>query len=1196
MEAATMVSNKLRVSTVFQCLLIFVSALLSSAPLIAQSFYGSIVGTVTDSSGSSLPGATVTLTSADSGFRRTAITGDDGAYSFLSLVPGVYAVGIEKAGFKSYSRNAVTIEVEAAVRVDVSMQVGDVQQKVEVNAAPPLMQTESAVLGQVVDTQTVKEMPLNGRNVLNLISLVPGVVTQGGAAGNLTSQNIFASGNYQINGGTANQNAMYYDGQPIQVTYGNLTALIPSQDAVAEFKVQTNGNDAEYGRYSGGVVNLTSKSGSNQFHGSLYEFLRNKVLNANTYFNNATATPRPAFTQNQYGVSVGGPIKKDKLFFFFNYEEFALRQGQTFAETVPTAAELNGDFSGYRDANGNVVPVYDPLTSSCGQIGNPCAPGQQTTRQQFPNNQVPSQRFDPVANYFRVSNRLFAAPNTANLPYPFNFITNASVGGNNDQVNFRSDWNVSDKQRVFGRFTRWGLDELPWDPYQNHTYFEDQDPQSFVTDAVILGDTYTINPTTIFDFRLSYFRFNFFQGPPSSITHLDMTTLGFPSYMNSIAPQFRTYPAISFPDYQTGGTQTISSVNNNYVLTPSLTKVWGRQTLKFGAELRRLDANYYQVSSQSGSFYFDNTLTGTNPVNPGDSGSSIAAFLLGYASPGGGFTPSALLTPNITASSMRYQGYYVQDDFQASSKLTLNAGLRWEIPGVWTERHNQLSVFDPNATNILASSTGLPLKGGFELVNTPAHPERGLKAEHFDLFSPRVGLAYRLDDKTVLRSAFGLFYIPADAIFQESPFQNAVNLYNNAMITSQDSGVTPSSVLSNPFPGGPVYPPGRNANYQQVLLGQNFSSVSGAGGAAAIANWKPAYYLNWNGAIQHEFRGGINLEVAYAASHGVHLPINSDNGFNLNQLPDTDLGLGNQLLAQVPNPFYGKISSGPLSTSTIQYGQLLRPFPTYQNVVEAAAYIGSSEYNSLQLKGQKRFNGGGTVLASYTFSKLMTNTETSTDWLEGSIFGSLGQIYQDFNNMRGEWSLGMFDIRQSMTLSYVYPLPIGKGKYFLGNVHGLTDKVASGWTFDGILTFQEGPPLNLVASPNTSNSFGGGLRPNVVPGCNKGRPAGVSKINEYFNTACFTLPAPFTFGNESRTDNAIRSPGVNNWDVALVKDTAITERIALQFRAEAFNLYNRVQFGPPGQNFASGGISSFGVLSSQVNNPRLIQFGLRLNF
>ena len=256
-----------------------------------------------------------------------------------------------------------------------------------------------------------------------------------------------------MNGGTANQNAMYLDGSPIQVTYGSLTALIPTQDAVAEFRVQTNGNDAEYGRYSGGVVNLTTRSGTNQFHGTVYEFLRNKVLNANTWFGNATATPRSAFTQNQYGVSLGGPIIKEKLFFFFNYEGFALREGQIFVEPVPTPAELSGNFSNYVDGNGNVIPIYDPLTSSCGQTGNPCGPNQQPTRQQFPGNIIPPNRIDPVATYFAANNRIFPNPNVTNLPYPFNFATDASVGGNNDQINFRTDWNASENNRVFGRCT-----------------------------------------------------------------------------------------------------------------------------------------------------------------------------------------------------------------------------------------------------------------------------------------------------------------------------------------------------------------------------------------------------------------------------------------------------------------------------------------------------------------------------------------------------------------------------------------------------------------------------------------------------------------------------------------------------------------------------------------------------------------------
>jgi hypothetical protein len=1185
-------TNVIRSSAFWKVYAVFACCLLLALSLSGQSFYGSIVGTVTDPSGGALPGATVTLSSSDSGFRRTAVTGADGSYNFVNLVPGTYSVEVDKQGFEKTVHTGIALEVQAVVRIDIQMQVGTVEQTVQVSAAAQLMQTESTSLGQVIGAQTVDDLPLNGRNVLNLVSLVPGVVTQGGAAGNLTTQNIFASGNYQINGGTANQNAMYLDGSPIQVTYGSLTALIPTQDAVAEFRVQTNGNDAEYGRYSGGVINLTTRSGTNEFHGTAYEFLRNKVLNANNWFNNDTGTPRAAFTQNQYGVSLGGPIKKDKLFFFFNYEGFALRQGETFVEPVPTQAELGGDFSNYKDANGNVIPIYDPNTSS-----NNCSTTNIACRQQFSGNMIPPGRIDAVAKYFAANGRIFPTPNTTSLPYPFNFVTSASVGGNNDQVNFRTDWNVSEKQRVFARFTRWGFDELPWDPYKNDTYWFDLDPQNFVTDSIVLGDTYTFNPNTIFDIRVSYLRFNYFQGPPKSITGFDMTTFGFPAYMNQIPAQFRTFPAFAFPDFPTGGTQVISSVNNNFVISPSLTKILGRQTLKIGAELRRQDANYYQIASQAGDYFFDNTFTSANPFNPGETGGSIADFLLGAASPGGGFTPSAILTENITASSMRYQGYYVQDDIRVNSKLTVNAGLRWEIPGVWTERHNRLSNFDPNMTNILAAPTGLPLKGGFDLVNTPQHSARGLYSERFDLFSPRIGLAYQLNSTTVIRSAFGWFYVPSDAIFQESPFQNAVNIYNNAMITSENGGVTPSSVLSNPYPGGLVFPPGRNANYQTALLGLNFSAVSGAGGSVPVA-WHPAYYENWNLTIQHQFPLGINLEAAYAGSHGVHLPINSDNGFNINQLPDQDLSLGNALLNEVPNPFAGLITSGPLSAPTVQAGQLLRPFPTYQNIVESAAYIGSSSYNALQMKAQKRFSHGGTILGSYTFSKLMTNTETSTDWLETGIAGGLGQIYQDFNNFKAERSLGLFDIRQNLTISYVYPLPVGRGQYFLGGVQGVTAKVVSGWALDGIATFQEGVPLNFVAIPNLSNSFGGGLRPNVAPGCDKHTVsnAGPHKINEYFNTSCFTAPPEFTFGDESRTDGAIRAPGINNWDLAIVKDTSVTERVSLQFRTEFFNAFNRTQFGPPGQVFTSGAVSTFGIISSQQNNPRLIQFGLRLNF
>ena len=353
--------------------LCFVCVAVYCAPLFAQTFFGSIVGTITDASGASVPGATVTLTNIGTSNRRTAQSNADGNYEFVNLVPGRYRVDVEKTGFKHLTHDDIEVQVQANVRVDGAMQVGDVGQTVEVTAAAPLLQTESSSLGTVVDTRKVEEMPLNGRNVINLVTLVPGVVAQGQSMQNPSGQNIFSFGNFQIGGAIAGQNATFLDGAPLNVAQGSLIALIPTQDATQEFKVQTNSLGPEFGRFAGGVINLTSKSGSNDFHGSAYEFLRNKVLNANTFFNNLSGKPRPAFTQNQYGTNLGGPIKHDKTFFFFSWEGFRQRQGFPYLVNVPTAAQRAGDFSQTYNASGALIPIYDPLTT-CGRLGNgPCA-------------------------------------------------------------------------------------------------------------------------------------------------------------------------------------------------------------------------------------------------------------------------------------------------------------------------------------------------------------------------------------------------------------------------------------------------------------------------------------------------------------------------------------------------------------------------------------------------------------------------------------------------------------------------------------------------------------------------------------------------------------------------------------------------------------------------------------------------------
>ena len=687
----------------------------------AQQTFGSVVGVMTDTSGAPIGGANATLTNVDTGDRRQVATGDQGEYQVPESQPGQLLPRYSKEqDFKRYARPGLVVAVNGVVRADVALDVGDVSERIEVAATAPLVQTENSTMSQVVAGRAVEELPLNGRNILNLVALAPGVVPQGGSMGNLQGQNIFAAGNFAIGGSAGNQSASYLDGAPLNVTYGNLTALVPSQDSISEFRVQTSNNTAEFGRYTGGVVNLSSKAGTNDFHGDVYEYIRNRALNAGDFFANRAGSGKPAFTQNQFGGSVGGPIIKNRTFFHGGYEGFRLRQGKSFVETVPTAAMLTGDFSNYRNASGSVIPVYDPLTT-CGQYGNAaCATGQTTLRSPLPGNILPPSRFDSVANKLR--NRLFAAPNQPGQPNTnlFNFAALGSTGGDNDQVFIRGDQNLSDKQRLFARYSRWNLSNIAADLYKNGYYFSN--PEDFVTNQAVLGDSYIFSPNTIGDLRLSFLRF-FYRRTPSSFGIDESAEFGFPSYFHQIP--LPVLPGISISGYNTGSTQTIGSTNNNYAVSGSINRIVGQHQIKAGIDLRRMEFNFYQVNSSGGSFTFDTGATSANPTANSPTGNGLASFLLGYASAG------SVIIPNLVASHTLYQGYFVQDQWQATRKLTVNYGVRWEIPGVFKERRNRAAVFLGDATSPLAQATGLPLKGALALVGTSAYPDEGINAESF---------------------------------------------------------------------------------------------------------------------------------------------------------------------------------------------------------------------------------------------------------------------------------------------------------------------------------------------------------------------------------------------------------------------------------------------------------------------------------
>ncbi len=1158
---------------------------LLSMPLLGQSFYGSIVGTVNDPTGAEVPQASVTLTNSGTSERRASQTDSQGSFRFVNLIPGTYKLEVEHSGFRRHSVDNVIVAVEATLRVDVGLQVGDVTQILEVSSQAPLLQTETGSLSQVISARAVQELPLNGRNVLNLVALSPGVVPQGSAEGSLTGKNVFAGGNYQIGGGMANQSATYFDGVPVNDSYGNIVALIPSQDAVSEFRVQTNANSAEFGRYTGGVINLTSKSGSNQFHGSGYEFLRNKVLNAGSFFSNRTGAPKAPFVQNQYGASIGGPVRKDKIFVFGSFEGFRQRQGTPFLRTVPTEAMAQGDFSNYRNAAGAVIPIYDPLTQ-CGAGGNAaCAAGVVEQRTVFPGNRIPASRINPVAQKF-IAFPAFAKPNnTPNAAGNFNFFRNASTGGDNDQGNIRGDFNVSEKQRVLARYSRWKSVNSNVDVYGNGQLNGDPfSPEAFTTDHAVLADTYTLNPTTILDVRLGFMRW-FYARTPGHLGVDISKTFGLPSYFNDIPARNGVTPSTMVPQIAAAGydfvsTGLIFARDNTYVLSPTLTKILRNHTLKFGAEVRRAENNYYQNNQPGGIFNFDNLFTSRNALNSGGTGNSIASFLLGYPSSG------SVSTSPFTAASQRYQAYFINDSWQVGAKLTVNLGLRWEIPGVFTERFDRQVTFNrdlpnPELNGITVPGRSGPVLGSFVLVNGPNHPERGLRPEHFDLFAPRAGIAYRLNDRTVIRAGAGIYYIPANVVFFEGPYGNPVNFLAHNMVNSLDGQVTPQDTLSNPFPNGFSPPPGRDPSFQRLLLGGT--------GRAITRDTDYGYSAQWNFTVQHQLPGNIAVEAAYAALKGVHL---AWGGRQNNQLSPELMSLGSALTQQVPNPFLGKVVLGPLTRTTVARGQLLLPFPQYVSSSDAGVYTGNSSYHSLQMKAEKRFAGGGTVLTAFTFSKVISDTETITTWLDSALGGVAG--VQNWYNLRGEKALSSYDSRRRLTVAYVNDLPFGKGKRFLSGVTGIADTLVSGWGVNGVSTFQDGFPLFFTAAPNVTG-FNTGLRPNVVSGCDPqlSGPA-QQRLNKWFDTSCFTVPAAYTFGNASRTDPRLRGHGIANYNFALFKRTSITERFKLEFRAEAFNLFNRVQFGRPNQGATTAANNTFGVVSTQINDPRLLQLSLRL--
>jgi len=1191
-----------------------------------QTFFGSIAGTVLDATAAAVPGAAVTLTNIGTSEKRTMQSDSSGSYRFVNLVPTGYRLEAEKSGFKHFAREPIVVEVQNALTIDIAMEVGAVTQTVEVTAQTPLLQPQTSDLGQVVAGRSVTDMPLNGRNPLALVALVPGVIPQGhptngdSSMGSPVGANPFAFGDFQIGGGQAGQSAIFLDGSPVQGSYLNVVTLIPTQDAVQEFKVQTNNLGPEWGRFAGGVINLTTKSGSNAFHGAAYEYLRNKVLDANAFFLNRAHQPVPPFTQNQFGGNMGGRVIRDKLFFFSSYEGFRQRLGTGLTGTVPTAAMLNGDFSDLRASSGNVIPIYDPLTT-CGKYSNPaCATPGVYTRQQFCDptvgpctpggaglNHIPANRIDPSANIFKT---YWAASTSSGDLYTHNnnFTTAMSQGGDTDQINERLDYNISDKQRFFGRFSYWTMLDLPKDPFKNGIC-PDRCTETYRSKPIVLGDTYTFSPTTVLDVRLSYVRFAYLRTPLTQ--GIDLSTFGTNWGALNSQVGYTHIPAVCPAGYTVawctpavGVGSGIGAHDDTWSFAPSLTKIKGRHTLKMGGEFRVLRNNYYQSNSPSGEYDFDNAMTSANALAASPTGNSFASFLLGYGSGG------SVTTPSFMAEQLLYRGFYFGDTFQATRNLTLNLGIRYDLQSSWTERFDRQADVFPDATSPLSSAvsgvtnpvTGQPfgtVKGAISLVKSSARPDRTITDMPLTNFMPRLGFAYRLKDKTVIRGGYGLIYLGLDVRWNDAPHNTFINTFNTPWLASLDNGVTPNNVLSNPFPTGIIQPPGRD---------QAWIDKQGGGLGGPVFNNPIPYVQQWNFNIQRELPDGTFIEVAYAGSKGTHLPMH---GQDINQLapqylpaPDGAPGTAGYdvaaLKATVANPFYGLVDSGNLTSPTVQAAHLLLPYPQYDGLGINEPDNRDSTYHSAYVKVEKRIRGGGSILASYTVAKLISNTNSELNWLEASSPG-----WGDSNayNIRGEKSLDGFDVSQRFVLAYVLDLPFGKGKRFLSNINPIASKLVSGWGLNGFTTLQTGFPLSIGGSGVLSSvPSSGGPRATRTGAEKSTTGSATSRLGEWFDTSVFTPTSTYTYGNDSRTEPNLRWPGMNNFDFAFFKNTKFgpDEKLGLEFRAEFFNAFNRTQFDPPDVGCCrpeqGGSNSNFGVIHGQYNLPRVIQFALRFSF
>ncbi len=1122
----------------------------------AQQVTGTVTGGVTDPSGATVSGAQVRLSNASTGILRSAQTDAAGNFRFHLLPLGTYTIEASAAGFKSFRRGGIVVEADRSLGVPVRLEVGSVTETIEVEGGTPLLESNTSAIGTVMDQRKVEDLPLNGRNPLGLANLIPTVRGIGFFGGQVLSSWRLAA--VSIGGGPPLGNGVLVDGIASEKWTVSGTQTFLTIDSTQEFKILTNAMPAEFGRTAGGIISIVSKSGTNEFHGNLFEFLRNDNLGANEFFANRFGRARPVLAYNQFGGALGGPVKRDKVFFFANYEAFRERRSSQATNTAPTALERAGDFSDTRNSAGDLIGIFDPTTTR----PDPARPGG-FLRDAFPGNRIPASRIDPVG---RSVLTYLPAPN---LPgQRFTRASNLFVVGpgpiDRNTITGKVDYNISSSRRINGRYT-W--DDLDWKfPALWQTAAEPDGRAVLVPrNSASMQYTDSLSPRLLLEVKAGFNREHEHFFTPSE--GFDIATLGLPAafkrqtYLGKGAdtgrfPQFNVADITTHSSNNFGAIASRGGPSHTTLTSAGVTRISGAHTLKAGYEYRFYAFNDWGREFSVGRYVVTRAFTqGPNPLQASSgAGYGVASLLLG--TPASGF---ARLQTDGTAS-VKYHAAFFQDDWKITQRLTLNLGLRWDYEAAPTDRYNVASNFDPNIESPLRVP-GVSLRGGLVYTGTGGLG-RGLTDPGFNDFGPRFGFAWQARPKTVVRGAFGILFIPVSGGVTRTGFT-----WDTPMVTSFDGGLTPQDRLSNPFPSGLTQPTGSSLG---ALTGV------GTGVAGQLRDVQRGYSEQWNFTVQHEPWNNWLFEAAWVGNHGVRLHAGSR---PLSTISDSNFALGTALAQTVANPFRGSISTGALSGATITRLQSLLPFPHFTGVDGGYSFLNNSIYHALAVKVEKRFSQGFSLLVAYTKSKLLDDGANSGQVRPGGTFVTTPQ---NWNNLRAERAKSAEDVPQRMVLSALWHLPFGRSG------SSLTRHLIGGWQLNAIQTIESGTPISLSAPV-----AGGGNRPNVVPGA-KAR-LDQPTLDRWFNTAAFANPTPYTYGNVSRTLPDLHKDSLYNIDVSLFKSFPIREHWRLQFRAEAFNLTNTPTFETPGRAINT---ATFGVVTATAfyPKPREVQFALRLLF